>query len=111
MEWRNLLIQSTENTETFVDDFIFKIRKKLKWNSPVMIMPYRSYGTHSRMYIVGRVLENKLIKPSEDKEHLLNTLLNMYKRFQSDEVPDVKIEVSYHDKTYEVITDKEGYFK
>lgn len=111
MDWKTFFTKSTETTETFIDDFIFNIRRKLKWNSPVVIMPYRSYGTHNRMYIVGRVLENKLLKPSKDKEHLLNTLLNMYKRFQSDEVSGVTIEVSYHNKTYEVVTDKEGYFK
>lgn len=111
MDWKKLLVKGTENAETFIDEFIFNIRKKLKWNSPVIIMPYRSYGTHNRMYIVGRVLENKLIKPSDDKESLLNNLLNMYKRFQSDEVPGVTVELTYHNKTYQVITDKEGYYK
>ncbi|MEO5910474.1 MAG: phosphatase domain-containing protein [Pelobium sp.] len=111
MDWTKLLMNTAENAENFVDHFIFNMRKKLKWNSPVVIMPYRSYGTRDNIYIVGRVLENKLIKPSDDKESLLNNLLNMYKRFQSDEVPDVKIKVSYHEEEFEVQSDEEGYFK
>ncbi len=110
MNWKDLLIKSTEKTENFADDLIFKIRKKLKLNSPVVIMPYRSYGTRTRMYIKGRVLQNKLIKPSEEEQSLMTNLKNMYNRFQSDEVPNVKVCASYHDKDYEVVTDEEGYF-
>jgi phosphatidate phosphatase APP1 len=110
MSWKNLLLKSTEKTEAFADELIFNIRKKLKLNSPVVIMPYRSYGTRTRMYIKGRVLQNKLIKTSEENQSLVTTLKNMYKRFQSDEVPNVKICASYHDKDYEVISDEEGYF-
>ena len=105
-----MFADATEVSEKLIDDVVFKIRKKLKWNSPVVIVPYRSYGTRTNIYITGRVLENKLIKPSDDKESLFNNLSNMYKRFQSNEVPRVTLEVVYHDKTYEIITDHEGYF-
>ena len=105
-----MFADATEVSEKLIDDVVFKIRKKLKWNSPVVIVPYRSYGTRTNIYITGRVLENKLIKPSDDKESFFNNLSNMYKRFQSNEVPKVTLEVVYHDKTYEIITDDEGYF-
>ena len=105
-----MFADATEASEKLIDDVIFKIRKKLKWNSPVVIIPYRSYGTRTNIYITGRVLENKLIKPSDDKESSFKNLSNMYKRFQSNEVPKVTLEVVYHDKTYQIITDNEGYF-
>ena len=105
-----MFADATEASEKLIDDVIFKIRKKLKWNSPVVIIPYRSYGTRTNIYITGRVLENKLIKPSDDKESSFKNLSNMYKRFQSNEVPKVTLEVVYHDKTYQMITDNEGYF-
>ena len=105
-----MFADATEASENLIDDVVFKIRKKLKWNSPVVIIPYRSYGTRNNIYITGRVLENRLIKPSDDNESLFKNLSNMYKRFQSNEVPKVTLEVVYHDKTYEIITDDEGYF-
>ncbi len=111
MHWRRFIMGGTELAENFVDDFISKIRKKLKWNSPVILMPYRSYGTVEKIYVIGRVLQNKLIEPSEDKGKLLHNLLDMYKRFQSDEVPDVKIAIHYQDVQREVISDDEGYFQ
>lgn len=110
MNWLKVFADATEAPESLIDDLVFKIRKKLKWNSPVVIMPYRSYGTRDNIYITGRVLENKMIKPSDDKESLLNNLSNMYKRFQSDEVPKVTLEAVYYHKTYQIITDNEGYF-
>lgn len=105
-----MFADATEASENFIDNLVFKIRKKLKWNSPVIIMPYRSYGSRTNIYITGRVLENKLIKPADDKESLYNNLSNMYKRFQSNEVPNVILEGTYHDKSYEIVTDDEGYF-
>ncbi len=111
MNWKKLLIENTIGIEKFADDLIFNIRKKLKWNSPVIIMPYRSYGRKDYLYIIGRVLENKLIKPADSKESLATNLLNMYKRFQSDEVAGVTIELGYHDEKHLVKSDEEGYFK
>lgn len=111
MDWKNLLIKSALKVDDITDDFIYNIRKKLKWNSPVVIMPYRSYGRKDYLYIIGRVLQNKLIKPSEEKESLMNNLSNMYKRFQSDEVPNVSIEITYHGEKHQIISDREGYFK
>jgi len=110
MNWIKMFADATEASENLIDDVVFKIRKKLKWNSPVVIIPYRSYGTRNNIYITGRVLENRLIKPSDDKESLFKNLSNMYKRFQSNEVPNVTLEVIYHNKTYEIITNDEGYF-
>ncbi|TKB96039.1 App1 family protein [Pedobacter cryophilus] len=110
MSWIKMFADATEASEDLIDDLVFKIKKKLKWNSPVVIMPYRTYGTRTNIYIKGRVLENKLIKPASGKESLLNNLSNMYKRFQSDEVSGVTISAVYHDKTYEIITDEEGYY-
>lgn len=111
MDWKKLLIDSTIGVEKVADELIFNIRRKLKWNSPVVIMPYRSYGRKDYLYVIGRVLENKLIKPSESAESLMTNLSNMYKRFQSDEVPGVTIELDYHGEKHRVKSDEEGYFK
>ena len=41
---------------------------------------------------------------------MLINLLNMYKRFESDEVPGARLQVQLPDEVHEVVTDKEGYF-
>jgi phosphatidate phosphatase APP1 len=55
-------------------------------------------------------LEDKKIASAGDKDTILNNLLNMYKRFESDEVPHARLKAKLVDEEHEVTTDKEGYF-
>ena len=110
MNWKKLFKDSVSNIEEQFDDFTFKLRRRLKLNDPVQIVPYRSYGTVNRLYLKGRVLEDKLLKAATDKDSIFTNLLNMYKRFESDEVPGAILKVSFQDQTHQVITDEEGYF-
>ncbi len=108
--WKDNFIQSAAFIEDKWDELRFNFKKKLGLNDPVQIVPYRTYGTADRIYIKGRVLEDKKISVAGDKDTILNNLLNMYKRFESDEVPEALIKVVLTDEAHELTTDKEGYF-
>ena len=108
--WKQLFVKSAATIEDRWDDLRFNLNKKLGWNDPVQIVPYRTYGTARHLYIKGRVMEDKKIAAAGDKDTVLNNLLNMYKRFESDEVPGATLKVQLHDEAHEVVTDKEGYF-
>ncbi len=92
------------------DDLAFDLKRKLGLNDPVQIVPYRTYGTPRRIYVKGRVLEDKRIASATDKDTILHNLLNMYKRFESDEVPKARLKLTLPLEEHEVVTDKEGYF-
>ena len=79
-------------------------------NDPVQIVTFRTYGTANRLYVKGRVLEDKKIASAAEKDTILNNLVNMYKRFESDEVAGARLKVIMPDEEHEIITDKEGYF-
>jgi phosphatidate phosphatase APP1 len=108
--WKNVFIKSAAAIEDKWDDLRFGFNKRLGLNDPVQVVPYRTYGTARRVYIKGRVLEDKKIAAAGDKDTVLNNLLNMYKRFESDEVPGATLQVQLHNEAHEVTTDKEGYF-
>jgi phosphatidate phosphatase APP1 len=108
--WKNLFTKSASVIEDHWDDLRYNLTKKLGLNDPVQIVPYRTYGTARRLYIKGRVLEDKRIASAGDKDTILNNLLNMYKRFESDEVPEARLKVCLTDEEHEVTTNKEGYF-
>ncbi len=108
--WKDIFIQSAAFIEDKWDELRFNFKNKLGLNDPVQIIPYRTYGTATRLYIKGRVLEDKKISGAGDKDTILNNLLNMYKRFESDEVPGALLNVVLADEAHEVTTDKEGYF-
>ncbi|MEO6734000.1 MAG: phosphatase domain-containing protein [Ferruginibacter sp.] len=108
--WKDIFIKSATFIEDKWDELRFNFTKKLGLNDPVQIIPYRTYGTATRLYVKGRVLEDKKISAAADKDTILNNLLNMYKRFESDEVPNARLKITVADEQHEVTTDKEGYF-
>ena len=108
--WKELFGKGAAAIEDSWDTLRFNLAKKLRLNDPVQIIPYRTYGTARRIYIKGRVLEDKGIATAGDKDTVLNNLLNMYKRFESDEVPGAILKARIADEEHEVTTDKEGYF-
>ena len=108
--WKDLFIKSASVIEEKWDELSSNLTNRLGLNDPLQIVPYRTYGTATRLYIKGRVLEDKKIASAGDKDTVLNNLLNMYKRFESDEVPGAKIKAILAEEEHEATTDSEGYF-
>jgi phosphatidate phosphatase APP1 len=92
------------------DDLTFALRKRLHGDDPLQIVSYRSYGTVNRLYVKGRVLKDKGILKSTEKDTVWNNLLSMYKRFESDEVRGARLKIDFQGKSYTVTSDEEGYF-
>lgn len=108
--WKKLFIDSSSMIEEKFDKLFFKLRKRLKLNDPLQIVTYRSYGTVNRLYIKGRVLEDKGIDSATDRDTIFTNLVNMYHRFQSDEIPGATLKVNFQEQEHTIITDDEGYF-
>lgn len=79
-------------------------------NGPVIIAPYQTYGTESMVYLHGRVLEDKNIRPDVD-DSLIDILKNTYKRFQTSEKPNVRIHARSSHFEFQTQTNDEGYFR
>src|SRR5688572_6181216 len=92
------------------DELSFALNKRLHTDKPLQIVTYRSYGTRNHLYVKGRVLKDKFLRKAIGKDNLWNNLVEMYKRFESDEVPHALLEIHFQQETYAVKTDNEGYF-
>ena len=98
--------------EKGIDNLIFKVKKQFNLFDPIFIYPYRSYGFKNTIILRGRVLEREGIVHSEDTEDsFFKNLYRFYKRYESDEIPDVKLEITYRNKTYTTTTDDEGFYQ
>ena len=76
----------------------------------VLITPYRSYGTRSHIYLLGRALDDVPLKIVEDQS-FSKTLKNTYKQFDSFEIPNAEIELNIPGiVSITTKTDSEGYF-
>lgn len=109
-DWKTLFNKYSSIVEVQFDQLFFDLRRRLKLNAPIQIVTYRSYGTKNRLYIKGRLLEDKSIAKSTDKDTILNNLVNMYKRFESNEIPFARLRLNFDGEEHIMTTDEEGYF-
>ncbi|RAK70002.1 App1 family protein [Hymenobacter edaphi] len=93
------------------DDLLRRARTRLGLLHQVHVLPYRSYGTPDRLYVKGRVLTDKGISEPDPSDSRWHNLLNMYRRFDSQEMPGAQLVIRPGDGTeHPVVTDEEGYF-
>ncbi|APS37546.1 phosphatase domain-containing protein [Salegentibacter sp. T436] len=87
-----------------------KLAGRYKLIDQVLITPYRSYGTHSHLYIKGRVLDNEPLKITQDA-NIFKTIKTTYKQFDTFEIPDAQVDLSLPGKVQATTqTDDEGFF-
>jgi phosphatidate phosphatase APP1 len=108
--WKMRLLSIATHLDDAADNYVNRLKQRLGVNGPVQVVPYRTYGTPGRVYVRGRVLEDKKITAANENHHLFHNLLNMYKRFESDEVPGAILRLQLPGQQQETTTDKEGYF-
>jgi len=76
----------------------------------IHIVPYRSYGTYSHLYVFGRVLDNEPLNIVKEQS-VFRTIKNTYKQFDSFEIPDAEMELVVPGKVnLRATTSDEGYF-
>jgi phosphatidate phosphatase APP1 len=104
------IVKIAAGIEESFDTLALAFRRRLHTDKEIQIVTYRSYGTTNKLYVKGRVLKDKgLVKPV-GRENIWNNILNMYKRFQSDEIPGAALQINFEGKVYELVSDYEGYF-
>ena len=108
-QWKNKLLNLALTVDDAADRAILLLRERLGSTDPIQIVPYRTYGTANKLYVRGRLLEDKKMAVTEN-DQLFANLLNMYKRFETDEVANVKVLLHVQGDILETYTDKEGYF-
>ena len=76
---------------------------------PILILPYIGYHSPTKLYLRGRVIEDEGIKDEKD-DRFIRIILNNFRRFETDEIPDARLRLTYLGKNYELITDEEGFY-
>ncbi|MBT9392391.1 DUF2183 domain-containing protein [Hymenobacter sp. NST-14] len=93
------------------DEALTRTRARLGLLHPLQLVPYRSYGTAERLYVKGRVLTDKGISEPDPSDSRWHNLVNMYRRFDSNEISGARLSVLPADGSeHPVVSDEEGYF-
>lgn len=114
-DWKNVLThlahQTAATAEEQFDSLRTRLSDRLGRTEPLLIVPYRGFGMPGRVWIKGRVLEDKGFREAEERDTTWQNLVAAYKRFETDEVPGVRVRVRMLDDEQVVVTDPEGYFE
>lgn len=95
---------------SYIEQQIKKYTTNKKRPTVVDIHCYLSYGTPQAVTFKGRLLWSKFIRLNPSDGYWRN-LVNMYHRFESDEIADAHLLISIGNENFEVRTDTEGFFE
>lgn len=108
---RRYLQDAVIDTDDHVDRLRMRLRKRLGHGTPRHIATHVGHGDATRVTLMGRVLaERPQGGPTED-DGWWDNLLNTYRRFESDEVPDVDVTVRFRGAEVQARTNHEGYYE
>ena len=93
------------------DLFKYRLRERLGGRDAIMILPYLGYGTAEKLFLKGRVLEDRGITSGESHHSVWDNLKNTYKRFGSNEIPFARITARFENVEEQVVADEEGFFE
>ena len=104
------LVSAGRLVESLWDRLRAEVKQRMEWMGPVEVLPYRGHGTQHALFLKGRVLVGKGITRSNENDTTITNVLNMIRRFASDEVPFARIRASFEGRELEARADEEGYF-
>lgn len=110
-DWRKIVSLVATNIEDHYDALKFRLHRKLNGVGPVKILPYIGHGTRQKLYLQGRTLEDYSVIGAHDNDTLWQNILNMYRRFNSHEIPHARLKARFQNNEQEVTADEEGYFE
>lgn len=87
-----------------------RLKNHLTAKPEVKLATYRSYGTSSHLYLLGRAIDDDKLRMHEDQS-FFRTLANTYKQFDSYEIANAEVALELPDGTMLTTkTNKDGYF-
>ena len=101
--WLNLA-EELPPEERF-DAFRFGLKRRLGLLDPFEILPYRGHGTTRELFLRGRVLEEAGITRAGRDDAVWKNILNMARRFASDEVAGARVRASFEGLQVETTAD------
>ncbi len=110
-DWRTVLREAAADVEGHFDELKHRLALRHGWLEPLQLQAYLGYGTPRRISLRGRVLRDRGIVDAADDDTLWRHLLDMFRRFGSDEVPGARVRARVGESVLEVVTDQEGFFQ
>ncbi|MBN8635185.1 MAG: DUF2183 domain-containing protein [Anaerolineae bacterium] len=108
--WKQALTHIVGSIDDYFDSLQFR-RRQRRGVAPVQILAYIGHGTRETFYVRGRAIEDYSVLDARDTDTTWRNLRNMYRRFNSQEIPHARVRAYFNGKVYETRADDEGVFR
>jgi phosphatidate phosphatase APP1 len=108
---RRTALRVAQWIEERFDTLRFGLKRRFGLLDPFEILPYRGHGTSLELYLKGRVLEESGITHAGPDASVWRNVLNMARRFASDEVAGARVRATFQGLQEETTADVEGFFE
>lgn len=108
---RQYLQDSVIDADDHLDRVRARLRKRLGRGTPRHIATHIGHGDADRVTLMGRVLAERPQGGPKADDGWWDNLLNTYRRFESDEVPDIEVTARFRGARSDTRTDHEGYYE
>jgi len=89
------VLVAAQAVEERFDASRFRLKRRFGLLDPFEILPYRGHGTRRELFLRGRVLEEYGITRAGRDDTVWKNMLNMARRFASDEVSVARVRASF----------------
>jgi phosphatidate phosphatase APP1 len=76
-----------------------------------VIVPYIGFGTRQCITLTGRVLRDDGLRPATATDSGWRNAARFYRQMASDEVPRARVRAIFQGRSFEAVSDDEGYFE
>lgn len=111
MTFRKWVLKALNRIEDRLDDWRYRLRRRLSAGRPVEIVTYRGYGNDERLWMVGRVLEDRRVPPASAEDSAWRNLRSMYRRAKTNEIPSALVRARFRGREEVIRADLEGFFE
>ena len=108
--WRRTAFEAGRTAELHFDALKFGLKRRFGMLDPFEILPYRGHGTSRELFLKGRVLEESGITHGGQDDSAWRNVVNMTRRFASDEVAGARVRATFGALEAESTADVEGFF-
>ena len=108
---RRTALSAAQVVEESFDALRFRFKRRFGLLDPFEILPYRGHGTNRELFLKGRVLEETGITHPGHDDPAWRNMLNMARRFASDEVAGARVRSSFGELRAETTANVEGFFE
>ncbi|SDL25046.1 Phosphatidate phosphatase APP1 [Catalinimonas alkaloidigena] len=110
-ELKRIFQRIASNADDFIDELRDRFTEHTGGYGPVQLVTYRGLGNKEEIYLKGRVLLDRNVKPAGETDSVWRNLMAMYKRFNTREIPNVRVRARFAGQEQTVRTNAEGYFE